>query len=92
MVGDYDQLVRRQQAATFDPATLFQETSSFNYEGYQRLSTIEQELARYQRENPQLVKLHTFGTTHERRELTLIEINQNNRLPSVFIECGIHAR
>ena len=94
IIGDYNQLIQRQKSSAIDGRFLFTDGSNsvgFNYEGYQRLSTIESELRRYSTEYPSFVRFVSIGRTFEGRRLNLVTIGDQQK-PPIFIECGIHAR
>lgn len=66
--------------------------TNYNYESYQRFEVIHQQLKELAERNPQLTELKAIGKSVDDRDLAVLIIGKDATKPTIFLECGIHAR
>ncbi|XP_062901277.1 carboxypeptidase B-like [Mobula hypostoma] len=75
----------------------FSETLSganYSYENYHSWEEIEDWTAKIAEDNPKLISRLEIGKSYEGRSIYLLRVGKRKHVvkPSIFVECGIHAR
>jgi len=93
---DFEDLLRDQQRENqVEHARQKRETSSMNWDNYQRYNTIIDWLEGLAAENPDFVTLEDMGSSHEGRKLLMLKVGtspQGAETRAIFVDGGIHAR
>ncbi|XP_066516827.1 carboxypeptidase O [Hoplias malabaricus] len=66
----------------------------YDYNKYHTMDEISKWMEQTERDHPGVVSSVTYGTTYQKRNITLLKIGLNSTLPkkAVWMDCGIHAR
>ncbi|XP_061094905.1 carboxypeptidase B [Conger conger] len=69
-------------------------TKSYNYMKYNSWDKIQAWMSSMASSNPDLISTQVIGTTFEGRAMTVLKIGKQSTStkPSIFLDCGIHAR
>uniref|UniRef100_A0A4W4GXU5 Peptidase M14 domain-containing protein n=1 Tax=Electrophorus electricus TaxID=8005 RepID=A0A4W4GXU5_ELEEL len=66
----------------------------YNYTNYHTMDEISDWIQQMEKDHPDVVSRMVYGTTYEKRNITLLKIGLNNTMPkkAIWMDCGIHAR